>query len=183
VTDAGPLRRVAIVGTTGSGKSTLAQRLAALLGGPAVDLDDLNWLPGWREVPHDVMRAKVRAAVAGERWVIAGNYRRVQDLILARADAVVVLDYPLPIVFGRLWRRTFRRWWRRELCCNGNRERLAEHFLRRDSLFLWCLTTYRRRRRQYHALAAAPPRPELQVIVFTTPWQAERWLARIAASL
>jgi len=175
------LRRVAVVGTTGSGKSTLGVRLGALLAAPAVDLDDLVWRPGWRQVPPADLRGQVRAVVDGERWVIAGNYWGVQDLILARADAVVVLDYPLAVVFGRLWRRTFRRALRREECCNGNYERLAEHFFSRDSLLLWCLKTHLRCRRRYRALAAQPPSPELRVILLATPWQTERWLARLGA--
>lgn len=42
-------------------------------------------------------------------WVTDGNYSAVQDLVLAKADTVVWLDYPLFTVFKQLTPRTFRR--------------------------------------------------------------------------
>ncbi len=39
--------RVAVVGTSGSGKATFATRLAALAGLRSIELDVLNWGPGW----------------------------------------------------------------------------------------------------------------------------------------
>jgi adenylate kinase family enzyme len=175
------LDRVLVVGTTGCGKSTLAARLAQLLGSRFVDLDDLNWRPGWRQAPLRELRAQVAAAAAAERWTMAGNYRTVRDLTLARCQTVIFLDYPLPVVFTRLVGRTFRRAVRREVICNGNRENLLEHFFSRDSLLLWCLRTHRRRGREYRALTARPEPPHLRVLRFTTPWQTARWLARLAA--
>ena len=40
-------RRIHVVGNSCSGKSSLGERLAAALQVPFVDLDALNWLPGW----------------------------------------------------------------------------------------------------------------------------------------
>ncbi|HEU4676488.1 MAG TPA: uridine kinase [Motilibacteraceae bacterium] len=51
---AGATRVVAVDGPSGSGKTTLAGRLAALLGGPVVHLDDLY--PGWDGLADAVPR-------------------------------------------------------------------------------------------------------------------------------
>jgi hypothetical protein len=42
-------------------------------------------------------------------WVLAGNYHHVRDIVGPRAEAIVWLDYSLPLVFWRLTVRTVRR--------------------------------------------------------------------------
>ena len=97
----GRLRRVVVVGATGAGKSTLAGRLAQGLDVPFVELDALFWGPQWTPAAPDDFRARVDATSAGPAWVIAGNYGAVRDLLWPRADTVVWLDYPLPLVLAR----------------------------------------------------------------------------------
>ena len=40
-------RRIHVMGNSSSGKSTLAERLSRALELPLVELDALNWEPGW----------------------------------------------------------------------------------------------------------------------------------------
>ncbi len=88
-----PGQRINVVGVTGSGKTTLARRLSDRLDIPHVELDALFWGPGWTETPDDVFRERVRQALAGERWVVDGNYSRIRDIIWPRADTIIWLDY------------------------------------------------------------------------------------------
>ena len=171
------MQHVNVVGTSAVGKSTLALALAERLGAPCIELDALHWEPNWTEAPTPVLRERVEAAIAGERWVVDGNYAQVRDLVWARVDTVVWLDYPLATILGRYLRRTLRRLGRREQLWGGNRERLAMHLLSRDSLLWWILTTYRRRRREYPPLLAA--RPEITVVRLRSPAEAGRWLSGI----
>ena len=46
--------------------------------------------------------------LAGERWIIDGNYGSTMPMRIARADTVVWLDYPTSLCLGRV----FKRWWR-----------------------------------------------------------------------
>ena len=63
--------------------------------------------------------------VAGDGWVVDGNYSVVRDLVWDRADTVVWLDLPRLVVVRRITTRSIRRVvWREELW-NGNRERGA----------------------------------------------------------
>jgi adenylate kinase family enzyme len=118
------MQRVSVVGASGSGKSTLGRRLAEQLGAPYVELDAIHHLPDWRSLPRDDFRAAVGEIVAGDRWVVDGNYRAVLDLVWARADTVVWLDLPRTTSTARVVRRTVRRAVTRQTLWNGNREPL-----------------------------------------------------------
>ena len=72
--------RIAVVGSSGSGKSTLAKRLGAALNVPAIELDAINWRPGWKALSADdpkAFRDEVSAAVAAEVWITDCNYSAV----------------------------------------------------------------------------------------------------------
>ena len=185
--DSSDLSRIVVVGTTGSGKTTVARRLAQLLGVAHVELDALNWQPGWVDLNvHDSpeFRRRVEAAVlASEAWVVDGNYRRARDVVWPRAMAVVWLDYPLWLIMWRLFRRTVRRAWTREELWNGNREKLRTHFLSRDSLFLWALQSHSRTRREYPVLLTQPEHAHLWVFRHRSPRETEHWLRRFEAGV
>jgi adenylate kinase family enzyme len=173
------LARAVVVGATGSGKSTLAERLAARLGGVYVELDALHWEPHWTEAAPDVFRARVERATAGACWVVAGNYGRVRDVVWPRADTVVWLDYPFPLVLGRLTARTVRRAVTGEVLWNGNREHLWDHcrLWSEKSLFNWLLKTFWAYRREFPRLFDQPAHAHLRVVRLRRPRDAAAWLA------
>lgn len=171
------MNRIAVVGTTGSGKTTVARQLADRLGLPHVELDALNWEPNWTEAPREVFRERISAALRGDAWVADGNYSKVRDIVWARADTIVWLDYPLGLILWRLLRRTIQRTLTREELWSGNRERFREQFLSRNSLLLWALQTYWRRRRDYPRLLAQSEYAHLRLVRLRSPSGAARWLA------
>ena len=174
-----PLARIIVVGTTGAGKSTLAAALSSRLGVPHVEFDAYRHGPNWVETPNDVFRAQISEALSAEGWVADGNYSLARGIVWPRATAIVWLDYPFPVVFWRLWRRTWSRGIRRTELWNGNREDLWRHFLTGDSLFLWQIKTHWRRRRQLTEALAQPEYAHLRVLRFRSPRQAAQWLDSI----
>lgn len=173
-----PFQRIVVIGTTGSGKSTLAERLAELLDLNFIELDALHWEPGWQEVPLDLFRARVEKATQCERWVVAGNYRVVRDIVWSKAEAVIWLDYSFPRTLWQLTRRTFVRWWTRELLWGTNRENLWTHFKlwSQDSLFHWLVKTYARRKREYPVLLSRPEYRHLKLIRLKNPKETDQWV-------
>lgn len=169
-------RRIVVVGSTGSGKTTLASQLAARLGTRHIELDALHWEPEWTPATRDVFRSRVDAAVASDDWVADGNYSAVRDLLWARADTLIWLDYALPVILARLTRRTLARIVNRQELWNGNRERFANAFLSRESIFLWLLGSYRRLRREYPLLLSQPEYAHLSVVRLRSPREAAAWL-------
>lgn len=99
------MKRVLIIGSPGAGKSTLAQKLAALTGLPLIHLDDLYWDADWVRVERELWLARLAEALAGERWIIDGNYNTTLAQRLARADTVIILIPPRELCLVRvIWR-------------------------------------------------------------------------------
>lgn len=168
-----------MVGTTGAGKTTMARRLSERLGIPFVELDALHWGPDWAEPEREVFRGKVAAALAGDAWVVDGNYSKVRDLVWTRVETVVWLDYSFPRVIRQLLLRTLRRSLTGEELWQGNRERFWPQFFSSDSLLLWAAKTYRRRRAQYARLAAAPENADIRFVRLGSPGEGEAWLGEL----
>lgn len=177
-----PGRRIVVVGTTGSGKTTTARRLAERLGYPHIELDALHWEPNWTPAPVEMFRDRVRQAIKGACWIVDGNYSVVRDILWPAADSIIWLDYPMPVILGRLLRRTVRRSLRREELWNGNREHLIRALFSTDSILLWALRTYRRRRREYPELFRRPEYRHLRIIRLRSPRQTEAWLAMLGTT-
>ncbi len=168
--------RTVVVGTSGSGKTTFAHQLARWLDVPHVELDAIYWGPNWTPLPIDAFRVRVEEALNGDAWTADGNYSKVRDIVWGRADTVVWLDYPLPLVMARVIKRTCYRTLTREELWSGNRERFLEAFFGRDSIVLWALSTYNRRRREYPTLFGRPEYAHLKVIRLQSSRAARKWL-------
>jgi adenylate kinase family enzyme len=173
------MRRICIVGTSGSGKTTLARQLAERLNIPHVELDALFWQPGWGSTEEAVFRARVTEALAGDAWVVDGNYYTKRDITWAHADTIIWLDYSLPLVLSRITSRTTRRLISQTELWNGNRERLHAVFSR-DSIILWSLTTWGKNRRRYRQQFAQPDFGHLRLMRLRSPRQTRRWLQSLA---
>ena len=101
--------RVLVDGMMGSGKSTFARALAARSGLPLIHLDLHYWQPGWVRPSDDEWRERQRALLAGETWIIDGNYNETLTLRLERADSVVFLDTPWLLCALRTFVRGLRK--------------------------------------------------------------------------
>lgn len=174
------MRRVSVVGSSGSGKSTLARALAERLGALHVELDAIHHQHGWRSLPDGEFKAAVAEVVAGESWVVDGNYSLVQGQIWERADTVVWVDMPRGLVFRRIVSRSLRRVFGGETLWNGNRERwwnllmpIPEH-----NVVLWSTTNFGRVRRRYLAAMQDGRWAQVRFVRLTTPGDVERFLAR-----
>jgi adenylate kinase family enzyme len=177
-------QRIVVIGVTGSGKTTFATALADALDCVKIELDALHHGPNWTEPPLQVFRDRVAGALTGDKWVVDGNYSKVRDIVWAKADAVIWLDYPLRIVLWRLFRRTIKRLITHEtLWESENRESWRAQFLSRESLFLWALKSYRKHRKNYPNVFQQPEFAHLHIIRLRSPKSADQWLAEFVAPL
>jgi adenylate kinase family enzyme len=155
-----------VVGNSGSGKTTLAAELGRRLAAPHLELDSVFHQPGWEPLPVAEFRARVAEFVAGDRWVVDGNYSSVQDLVWQRADTVVWLDPPRHRVMRQIIGRTLRRALTRAELWNGNREEWSSIF-RADpskSIIVWAWKGHRVVRERYCSAQADPANAHLTFI-------------------
>ena len=179
-------RRIHVVGNSASGKSTLAMRLAEALGARFVELDALNWQPGWVSL-HDTdpgeFDRRMREATGGERWVVAGSYMsHSQRAFWDRLDAVVWLDLPMALLLRRVLRRTWRRWRSRELLWGTNHERFWPQFLvwkKHESLLAWIVTQHARKRRGMLAYQSDTRWSHIRFVRLTSAQEVEAFAAAV----
>ncbi len=172
--------RILTYGVTGSGKSTLALRLGELTGTPVHLVDDFCFEANWKQVSVEEQIRRVREIVGADEWILDSAYGNWLTEILPRCDLIVGLDYSRGFTFWRLLRRSIRRAWTGEPCCNGNRETFSK-LLSLDSILLWHAKSFARKRQRIRTWAADPP-GMTKVLRFTQPRDLERWLQRIATT-
>jgi adenylate kinase family enzyme len=102
------MNRIAIIGCGGSGKTVLARGLADHLHLTATSLDTLYYDDGWNPTPMEKFADLQRELVAGDRWVIEGNYASTLPIRLARADTVIFLDLPARTCLRGIAQRRWR---------------------------------------------------------------------------
>jgi adenylate kinase family enzyme len=132
------VRRVLVIGSPGSGKSMLATELARRSGLPLIHLDQQHWRAGWVEPSKQTWNRQVAEMVAGERWIIDGNYSGSLEARLARADAVIDLQFPPWLCVWRILRRVAGSFGRvRPDMAEGCPEHLNFEFLFYTATFPW----------------------------------------------
>jgi adenylate kinase family enzyme len=104
-------KRIAIIGSSGSGKSTFANKLGKVLNRSVIHLDKEYYTSGWKEkypTKADWIDFQ-RKLIAGDEWIIDGNYRSSMIMRLDRADAIIFFDFPKWFCLWRAFKRIFNR--------------------------------------------------------------------------
>ena len=126
-------RKIAVMGH--GGKTTLAKAITRKYSLEHIELDQIANLPGWKRRPADEFRQilETRMAVNPNGWVTDHYHAEVVDIIHQRAESLIVLQLPFPIM---LWRRTKRSLLNAltgKKVCGGNVETFHQHLFTRNS--------------------------------------------------
>jgi adenylate kinase family enzyme len=166
-------RRVLVAGTSGAGKTSLAERVSAAIDAPHTEIDGLFHGPGW--VPRPAFAADVAELAAEPAWVTEWQYEPVRQMLLSRADLLVWLDLPRPVVMWRVTSRTVRRRLTGTVLWNGNLEPPLRTILTdRDHIVRWAFRTHPDT--GVRVAAAVRERPELPVVRLTRGGQVDEWI-------
>jgi len=102
------MKRILLIGCGGSGKSTLSKKLEALLGIEVIHLDEYYWKPYWVESNKEEWANVVKKLMAGEKWIMDGNYGGTMDMRIKRADTIIFLNYSTFTCTSRIIKRVFQ---------------------------------------------------------------------------
>ena len=159
--------RVLVLGCPGSGKSTFARALQEKTGLPLVYLDNVWWRADRTHISREEFDRALAELLAGERWIVDGDYSRTVEIRVRAADTVIFLDYP------------------EEVCMAGVLARVGqerpdmpwtENTL--DPELAAMVQNYAEDNRPT-VYALLDKYPDKQAIVFTAREEADRWLSQI----
>lgn len=126
------MKKVLVIGSPGSGKSTLARRLGEKTGLKVIHLDRLYWKPNWVEVGNkDEWKAVLQNVLAGDAWIMDGNYSNTLEMRLEKCDAVIFIDMPPSLCVYRILKRfaLYRKGTRPDMA-DGCEEKLDWEFIK-----------------------------------------------------
>jgi adenylate kinase family enzyme len=154
--------------------------LAEVLQIPFIELDAIFWGPNWSMPDDSELCTRLSAALAGEEWVLDGNYSRTLDLKWARVQTVVWLDYSFPRTVAQAIKRAFGRLIsRKELWPGtGNRESLKMLFSR-ESIVLYTIQSYGRRKKKFIGYLNDPSYSYIKFFRLKSPQDARNFLATV----
>ena len=127
--------RISVRGS--GGKTTLAKAISSKYELPHIELDAINWLPGWEEREPEDFRELTSDAIqrAGEKWVVDGNYGgKLTDLVMSQSDSIIFLNLPWRVIFRRSLFREINRARTKQKVCGENTVSWRSLFSR-DSLW------------------------------------------------
>ena len=153
------------MGCPGSGKSTFARALAARTGLPLIHLDSVWWRADGSHISRDEFDRALSELLAGEKWIMDGDYSRTYEVRLRAADTVIFLDYPEDVcmagIVGRLGEERPDMPWT-ESALDPELVAMVKNYARDNRPVLLDLL------RRY---------ADRQVLVFTDRTRADRWLS------
>ena len=157
--------RIIVLGCPGSGKSTFARALAARTGLPLIHLDSVWWRADGSHISRDEFDRALSELLAGEKWIIDGDYSRTYEVRLRAADTVIFLDYPEDVcmagIVGRVGEERPDMPWT-ETALDPELVALVQNYARDDRPAL---------------LSLLQKYPDKQALIFPSREEAARWLS------
>ena len=159
--------RILVLGCPGSGKSTFARKLQEKTGLSLVHLDNVWWRPDGTHISRDEFDWALAGLLAGETWIMDGDYSRTYEVRLRAADTVIFLDYPENLCMAGVVARV-----------GQDRPDMPWTESTLDPELVAMVQNYRRDNRPA-ILALLQKYPEKRALIFTSREEADRWLAQI----
>jgi len=170
------MNRIVVIGSSCSGKSTFSQYLANKNKTEYIELDQLHWLPDWKERPDEEFRILVSEAVSADSWIVDGNYSVARDIVWPRATKIIWLNHPFSLVLYRSITRSIKRAATKKKLFAGNIETFKQTFFSRDSIILWVLKTYHQKRKNYSKILKNAEAKGITVIELNNQSQVDDYL-------
>lgn len=156
--------RIVVLGCSGSGKSTFARSLHERSGLPLIHLDNIWWRADRTHISREEFDGELKTLLAGDRWIIDGDYSRTYETRIRACDTIIFLDYDEDECMRGIVERVGK-----------NREDIPWTEDRLDPELVALVRNYRRDNRPVvYALIEKYPRK--RTLIFKTRAQAWEWL-------
>ncbi|MFP8906155.1 P-loop NTPase family protein [Streptomyces atacamensis] len=176
------MQKIALFGPPATGKSTLARWLSVELGHPHTDLDDLLFTPDG-PLPLPEFRRQAGEITQRDVWVVEGNFSKLADVVWHRADVLVWLDFPLPLIMYRIVRRSLRQLTGREDSPQAKRLTWGKAFFNRRSLLRTAIRKYRNNRPRYARQVSETADRGVEVVRLRSPREVHHWKKQLVKGL
>ncbi|MFE2586564.1 adenylate kinase [Streptomyces sp. NPDC059378] len=174
------MRRVALFGPPATGKSTLARWLSQELDEPHTDLDDILFTPAGPLPMEEFRRQAAQITSRDSGWIVEGNFSKLADVVWHRADTLIWLDFPLPLILYRITRRSLRQLAGREDSAQARRLTWSAAFFARRSLLRTAIRKYCANRPRYAQQMAETAALGVEVVRLRSPREVQHWKERTA---
>ncbi len=145
-------RKFVVVGTGCAGKTTASKIIAKNLDIRFIEIDAALYLPNWVERSQDELRRIIGEETAKDSWVIDGNYRKLRDLTIFRADVIIWLNFSFTCVFSRALFRTVKRIFDKTEIFIGCRETFYNAFFTKHSIPWGVIKKWKKKRNEYRKI-------------------------------
>ena len=166
-------KRILLIGCPASGKSTLSKQVKEVTGLPLTHLDAIYHRPNWEKMPADEWSEVLAGLLAGEEWILDGNYNRTMPLRFNRADTIILLDYSTKICLERMVRR------REEYKDKSRDDVPAGCFEREDPKFVQLIKNFRKDSRPRIYKLLKEYKKGRNIIILKSPKATERWIKKL----
>lgn len=168
--------KIIIVGCSCTGKTSTGRLIEKELGLPHTDIDDLFWKPDWNGSTDEELSSKLEEVTSKEKWCLVGNYGRTNHITWPKADLIVWLNFPFPVVFRQSLYRTLKRIYTGEDICNGNKETFFKQFFTRESIIWWVIKTYKTNFERYNTRKKEKTYGDLPILEFYNHYEVRDWV-------
>ena len=159
--------RILVLGCSGSGKSTFARLLAARTGQPLIHLDNVWWRADRSHISRDEFDRALAGLLAGEQWIMDGDYSRTYEVRVRACDTVIFLDYPEEVCMAGITARV-----------GQERPDMPWTESTLDPELVALVQNYATENRPA-LLALLQKYPDKQAFIFTDRTQADQWLSEL----
>ena len=159
--------RILILGCPGSGKSTFARALGERTGLPVVHLDNIWWRADGTHISREEFDRALAELLAGEKWIMDGDYSRTYEVRIRASDTLIFLDYPEDVCMAGIIARV-----------GQDRPDMPWTEGTLDPELVAQVQSYRRDNRPA-IYALLEKYSEKQAIIFTDRTRADRWLSEL----
>lgn len=172
--------KINVIGTSASGKSTFSRQLARIVDVPYIEMDKIFWGPNWYCPSEEEFLKNLQSKLAGENWVLDGNYESSTDIKWNNVDVVIWIDYSFSrTIYQSITRAINRVFSKQELWPDTGNIETPGRLFSKNSIILWAIKTYYPNKKKYKMLMQSEKYSYIEFVHLNSPAESKVYLENI----